>query len=209
MNGAAPGLALRLQTVPDGWELEDGFRMPESRSQDQSIVVLVSVLERHVVRQGAGFAARNMALRWRPDAPQVGVDPDVMLLPEEPPDAELLRSIRTWMPGHHPPRVAFEVVSEGTAEKDYGVGPAKYADSGTREAWIFDPLRLGPAEPVVLQVYRRTKRGRFPRVYAGDGPAWSEELGAWLVVTDGGQRLRLADDREGCSLWPTALEVER
>jgi hypothetical protein len=40
----------------------------------------------------------------------------------------------------------------------------------------------------------------------------SPELGAWLVVTDGGMRLRLADDAEGTHLWPTPMEraeVER
>ena len=51
--------------------------------------------------------------------------------------------------------------------------------------------------------------GSFRRVYAGEGPARSEELGAWLVVTDVGQRLRLADDAEGVSCWPTEAEAER
>jgi hypothetical protein len=30
-----------------------------------------------------------------------------------------------------------------------------------------------------------------------------------LVVTDGGLRLRIADDEAGISLWPTAEEAER
>jgi Uma2 family endonuclease len=116
--------------------LEDDFHMPDSRDQDKGSELMVSCLER---RSGLGWVARNMALRWSEARPQVGVDPDVMLLPSEPPDSAHLRSIRTWVPGHAPPRVALEIVSEGTADKDYGVGIEKYAASGTRELWIFDP----------------------------------------------------------------------
>jgi hypothetical protein len=46
-------------------------------------------------------------------------------------------------------------------------------------------------------------------VFAGDAPAYSDELGAWLVVTDGGTRLRLADDEAGERLWRTGEEAER
>ena len=43
--------------------------------------------------------------------------------------------------------------------------------------------------------------GAFRRVFAGDAPAYSDELGAWLVVTDDGTRLRLADDEAGERRW--------
>ncbi|MDB4931770.1 MAG: hypothetical protein JWM10_4254 [Myxococcaceae bacterium] len=131
------------------------------------------------------------------------------LVEPAPPDAKL-RSLRTWVKGHHAPRVAVEVVSRRTAKKDYGEGPAKYAASGTTELWIFDPERHGrgaTGEPWVLQVWR-TRDGAFRQVYTGDGPAYSEELGAWLVVTDEGARLRVAYDEAGEWLWPTADEAE-
>jgi hypothetical protein len=103
-----------------------------------------------------------------------------------------------------------EVVSESTADEDYHQKPAKYAASGTRELWVFDPLKLGPkADRCALQVWKRLRRSGFRRVYAGDGPAFSEELGAWIVVTDEGVRLRIADDEEGKRLWPTEGEAER
>jgi hypothetical protein len=76
--------------------------------------------------------------------------------------------------------------------------------------WIFDPLLQGPPStggPFALQVWRQ-QEGVMRRVFAGSGPAWSEELGAWLVVTGGGHRLRLADDRDGQQLWPTPDEAE-
>jgi hypothetical protein len=44
-------------------------------------------------------------------------------------------------------------------------------------------------------------------VHAGLAPARSEELGAYLVVTDDGTRLRLANDPAGETLWPTAEEA--
>ena len=100
------------------------------------------------------------------------------------------------------------MVSRDTARKDYEEGPAKYAASGTRELWVFDQERCGRGlmgGPWTLQLWRRTEEA-FRRVYAGDAPAYSEELGAWLVLTEGGSRLRLAEDEAGERLWPTAKE---
>jgi len=45
------------------------------------------------------------------------------------------------------------------------------------------------------------------RVYAGDGPARTEELNAWLIPTEP-CRLRIADDKEGSQLWLTSAEQE-
>lgn len=133
------------------------------------------------------------------------------LVEPSPPPGLRDKSLRTWAKGHTPPRVAVEVVSDATADADYHEKPNKYAASGTRELWVFDPLMRGPpdGEPFRLQVWRRNKRGAFRRVYAGDGPARTEELDAWLVVTDGGLRLRIADDEEGVALWRTGEETER
>ena len=36
-----------------------------------------------------------------------------------------LRSVRTWLPGHGPPRLAIEVVSETNPHKDYVIAPDK------------------------------------------------------------------------------------
>ena len=105
--------------------------------------------------------------------------------------------------------MAYKHVSEGTATKDYGDGPSKYASSGTRELWVFDPLRFGPPSnggPWLIQVWERTKGGRFRRTYAGDGPVYSEAIGAWLRVSDDGLTLRASDDEEGTRVWPTEAE---
>jgi hypothetical protein len=102
------------------------------------------------------------------------------------------------------------VVSESTAKKDYEEAPWAHAKAGTKELWVFDPELLGPTGsggPFVLHVWRRQEDGTMKRVHAGSGPAWSEEMEAWLVVTDEGTRLRLAEDREGTKLWPTEAEA--
>ena len=112
---------------------------------------------------------------------------------------------------HTAPRLAIEVVSPSTAEKDYTVSLDKYASSGALEVWVFDPRLKGPEAhggPFVLQVWRRVD-GTFRRQYAGTGPARSAYLDAWLVVTDSGSRLRIADDAAGSQLWQSAEEAEQ
>ena len=195
----------------DGWALEDGVTMPETSEHRLTCELLEMILRAWIARTNRDAAVyANLALRWVEAHPAVGVDPDVCLVDPTPPDPRL-RSLRTWEPGHAAPRVAVEVVSRDTAEKDYLEGPAKYAVSGTRELWVFDPERRGRGMhgPSVLQVWRRMDDGAFRRVFAGDAPAYSEALGAWLVVTDGGTRLRLADDEAGERRWLTGEEAER
>jgi len=194
------------------WVLGDDATMPETDAHLLTTKLLMDILVAWIARTGRDAkAGSNIALRWDRAHPKVGVDPDVYLVEPAPPDARLT-SLRTWVKGHHAPRVAVEVVSRRTAKKDYTEGPAKYAASGARELWIFDPEGHGrgaTGESWALQVWHRTKAGAFRREYAGDGPAYSDELGAWLVVTEGGTRLRIADDEAGERPWPTEAESER
>ena len=186
--------------------------MPESVLHDQIVELLKALLAVWAARAGSALVARNLAVRWDESAPQIGIDPDVCVLSPAPPGAADLRSIRTWLPGHAPPALAIEVVSETNPHKDYTLGPDKYAASGTGELWIFDPLLAGPAVhggPFRLQIWHRRSDGDFVRIYAGDGPARSPALGAWLVATDEGRRLRLSDDESATHFWLTAEEAER
>lgn len=211
---SAAVLFVPVGTTLDGWELEED-EMPESVLHELIVELLVAILRAWITRTGRDArAGSNLALRWDRDRPQRGVDPDVYLVEPDPPEGELTTSLLLWREGHRAPRVCVEVVSEGTAEKDYDItdGPARYGAAGVAELWVFDPLKLGPKEdggPWVLQVWRRAPKGAFRRVYQGDGSAFSRELGAWIVVTHGGMRLRIADDAAGTRLWPTSEEQAR
>lgn len=124
----------------------------------------------------------------------------------------MLRSVCTWKDGHPPPLFAIEVVSDTEPRKDYVIAPDKYAASGVRELVVFDPMMAGPKShggPFRLQVWRRDEAGAFTRVYAGDGPSYSDALGAHLVIVDEGRQLRLSEDAAGERLWLTAEEAAR
>jgi len=192
--------------------LEDD-KVPASAAQDNASTVVASTWRGWARRRRRRVQVRrDLAIRWDEEHPRIGVDPDVCLL-DPPPDVPeaTLSSLLLWEPGHHPPLVALEVVSESNAAKDYGLGPRKHGATGLQELWVFDPHRFGPRDdggPWVLQVWARSKTGEFRRVYAGDGPAWSEVFEAWVVVSRDGMTLRMSDDEEGTALWPTEAEAE-
>lgn len=212
MNGSTEQRTTVTYEVPDAdesWELTEE-EVPEPAWHDAIIDLLKLTLRAWATRtEVSALIVSHLALRWRRDRWKVGVAPDVAIYIPPPPEGEDTESVCTWESGHGPPRVAVEVVSRSAASKDYGTGPDPYAASGTRELWVFDPKRLGPrvrGGPFVLEVWRRDETGGFRQVYRGSGPFQSPELGAWLVVTDGGMRLRLADDPQGERLWLMGAE---
>lgn len=200
-----------VEDQPQRWLLEDED-VPETPLHDLAIDLLVQVLRAFVRRTGRdAYVARNLGCRWDPDDARVGMDPDIALLEPAPVDPEALSTLRVFEADQPTPRLAIEVVSPHTADKDYGDAHLRAARLGVDELWVFDPELRGPGStggPFALQVWRRVA-GALPtmqRVHAGEGPAASPLLGAWLVTTEGGRRLRLADDPEGARLWTTPSE---
>jgi Uma2 family endonuclease len=185
-------------------------KVPESTTHQASVLRLFLLLEAWIPRSGRNArVASNLAVKWLRERPGIGIDPDVCLF-EPPPPEQHLRSVRLWQPGHLPPRLAFEVVSETYAYKDYATIQDRYAATGVRELVVFDPLLAGPASlggPVLLQVWRRTGAGVLERVHFGDEAAYSEELSAWLHPSTGD--LAISDDRAGQLVWQTGEERER
>lgn len=213
---ARVGLRMVVEEPPGRWLLEEES-VPETPLHDAIIQLLLLVLQEWARReQRDALVTSNLGCRWDPGDARVGIDPDVVVVEPAPPEGEQLKTLRVWEPGHAAPRVAVEVVSENTAEKDYLDAAARCARLGARELWVFDPLLQGPTGtggPFQLQVWRVRDADGDPaseleRVHAGPAPAYSEELGAWLVVTDGGARLRPARDRDGREPWPTSEERE-
>lgn len=195
-----------------GWEL--GETLPSSYLHDEIVTLLRAILTHWAAQfRPDALIARDLAFRWDRERPKHGVDPDVAVFAPRPPeDLVELRSICTWKEGHLPPLLAIEVVSDTEPRKDYTIAPDKYAASGARELVVFDPMMTGPKShggPFRLQVWRRDAAGAFARVHAGDGPSYSEALGAHLVVVEDGHMLRIADDRDGVRRWPTAEEAAR
>jgi Uma2 family endonuclease len=201
-----------VPVVRDDWVLPEE-PMPESQPHDLVLDLLKAILLAWVARTGRDAqVARNLAVRWDEDRPRMGVDPDLCILSPRTPEGDELTSLCLWRPGHEPPRVAIEVVSESNPRKDYVTAPERYAASGTQELWIFDPKLAGPTShggPHRLQIWARDEDGSFRQRYGGPGPARSNALDGWLFPVDEGRRLRIADDEAGTAWWLTPEEQER
>ena len=207
---AAVSLRYVVAPVTDDWVLPEGT-VPESIPHDAAAHHLKLVLDAWARRAERRVrVARNLAIRWLEDRPQIGIDPDVCLLEPPPDDVEDLGSLCLWKPGHVAPPVCFEVVSKNHPHKDYTNLQDRYAAIACRELFVFDPLLAGPASlggPVPLQLWQRDTTGVFERVHFGDEPAYSFVLDAWIVPR--GRLLEIADDRAGESLWLDAEDYER
>jgi Uma2 family endonuclease len=212
-----PELAVRYR-VPrwsPAWAIPE-VPVPESDTHDIAIEYLRSLFLAWVARIGKNIkVARNLGIRWVPEEPRFGFDPDLCLI-DPAPDDRPLKSLRLWKQGHAAPRVAIEVVSPGHPYKDYVDTPERAAACGIGELWIYDPMLAGPKAhggPYLLQLWRKGEGGAFERMHAGSGPAYSQQVGAWLhpFASQGpeGAKLMLSDDSAGTQPWLTELEMER
>ncbi len=185
--------------------------VPESQPHDLVLDLLKALLLAWTDRLDRPLqVARNLAFRWDEQRPSMGVDPDLLVF-DRTPEGDSLESLCLWKPGHRVPCLAIEVVSTSNARKDYLSAPAKYAASGVKELWIFDPRQLTPAADgrFKLQLFHRDADGGFTRLYAGEGPMRSSALDAWVFVAHDGDRLRIAADEAGTAWWMTREEEER
>ena len=202
-----------LRRVGDDWVLPEET-VPESSLHDSASDLLKLLLLAWVARAGRrALVGRNLGVHWDPAHPKVGVAPDVYVVEPPPPGGELeTTSLRLWEEGHQAPLLAVEVVSASRPQKDYDDSPERYAASGVRELWIFDPKLAGPRReggPFRIQVWRRGEDEGFERIYAGAGPAFSPELSGYLFAVHEGLLLRIADDEAGTTWWMTGEEAER
>lgn len=205
-----PVVSLRYQVgrSPEAWVLPEG-PVPESTAHDAALERIGSMLKAWAARTGNGARiSRNLAVRWLPEHPRTGIDPDVAVLLPGPADFDELTSYRVWEPDRSPPALAIEVVSSGHPYKDYGWVHEGYAAMGALELLVFDPQLFGPRSlggPVPLQLWRRDETGAFERTHFGEAPAYSQVLEAWLVAE--GRKLVIADDSAGRRRWPTLEEA--
>ena len=192
------------------WEIR-ADHVAESCDQSDIIKVFSSSLEQLAELRGwkRVMVGADNYFAWIRERPLVRVAPDVYLLDDPP--RRLPRMWETWRRGHRPPRWALEIVSLDW-RKDYELDPAKYAALGCLELVIFDPVaamgRTHEPRRAALTIHRLDSRGRQVVDYSGPGPAFSRELGVWLVPGRDGYsaRLRLSEDREGRRIVPTFKE---
>jgi Uma2 family endonuclease len=191
--------------------LRDEDDVGEGTEQGITVRTLLAALTELARERGWArtLVAGDQFFAWVESEPLVRISPDVYLL-DDPPAPPYPAMWRTWLEGQAPPRFAVEVVSDDWA-KDYVHAPRKYDQLGTRELVVFDPeaLLAHRGRRVLLQVFRRDAEGALVRVETGEGPAYSAELDAWLVVQRGpaGPRLRIARDASGTDLVATAEEL--
>jgi len=203
-------LSYTIACVNDDWTLPDDVP-PETRPHRLRRAEMEQLLAGWAARSGRSIrvGARH-PISWDADHPRMGVIPDVYVVEPVPPEGKEPASLRLWEPGHAPPLLAVEIVAAHHPYEDYVSTPDKYAASGIEELWILDPGLEGPRAhggPFRLHVWCRDG-DEFARVYAGDGPARSDAVGAWLHTVDGGRRVRIADDEQGTSWWLTPSEAE-
>ncbi len=200
---------------PDGgwaaWYLRDEDDVGEGTEQGITVRTLLAALTELARERGWArtLVAGDQFFAWVESEPLVRISPDVYLL-DDPPAPPYPAMWRTWLAGQAAPRFAVEVVSDDWA-KDYVHAPRKYDQLGTRELVVFDPEAVFTprGRRVPLQLFRRDAEGALVRVPLGDGPAYSAELDAWLVIQRavGGARLRIARDAAGTDLVATAEEL--
>jgi hypothetical protein len=210
MSGASTIVQLRysLGAVPDSWVLTEGT-VPESTLHDRVALRLQLLLDAWAERIPRSVRiARNLAVRFIEQDPRIGIDPDVCVI-EPAPSEPNIRSLRLWQPGHAAPALCFEIVSANHPHKDYREIQDPYAALGATELIVFDPELVGPKSlggPVPLQKWCR-RGGLFERESFGEEPVHSAVLDAWVLAK--GERLDIADDREGTRVWQTEAERER
>lgn len=193
------------------WAIPD---VPVSFSDlhDEALTYLRALLSAWVERTHRNAkVGRELGIRWYPHERRMGFDPDVCVLEPPPPDVPLT-SVRTWVDGHSPPKLAVEVVSPSHPYKDDVDTPERCAACGVGELWVYDPLLTGPkirGGPHLLQVWQRGGES-FELVHAGSGPVRSLYLDAWLHPRATRQpreaRLEISDDRAGSQRWLTRDE---
>lgn len=207
---AHASLSLRypVSPKPDAWVIPEGT-VPESSAHDAAVQRIHALLSHWAQHQpGRVRVARNLAVRWLPEYPRAGIDPDLCVLSPAPVEMETdLGSLCLWKPGHFAPRFCVEVVSRNHPHKDYVEVPERYASLGVEELLVFDPLLQGPRSlggPAALQLWRRDATGLFERVAFGSEPVHSQVLDAWLLFDQG--QLVIAEDCAGTRPWHTGLE---
>jgi Uma2 family endonuclease len=150
----------------------------------------------------AGIAVgSDQFVYWDASDPQKCLSPDVFI--KLGARDESFDSWKIWQRGA--PDMAVEIVSESDrSEAEWALKLARYQASGIGEVVRFDPEDKGQ----LMRVWDRVDGELLERSPESTELRECHALGLfWVVVPSAfGPLLRLARDREGLELWPTASE---
>lgn len=167
----------------------DGKPVAETELHLEWMIYIRNVLKYRYRKQRVYIGA-NMLMYYVRGNPHKSVAPDTFVVKNCDPGPR--RTYKTWVEERNP-HVVFEVTSSSTQREDEVTKPAKYAQIGVKELFLFDPTSdyLDPS----LQGYRFS-RGRKTRIRPeADGSLECRELGLRLRLENG--ELRIYDARTG------------
>src|SRR6185503_8732758 len=108
--GAGVVVQHRVSGFSENWLIGEQ-PVPEAVWHDGALQLLKALLEHWLPRTGRNAAVfRNLAVRVVRDRPQIGFDPDLLVVEPAPEGARDLSSLRLWEPGHAVPALVIEVV---------------------------------------------------------------------------------------------------
>ncbi len=197
----------RSTNLPD-WAYPAEDDVPETLLHLRIRTLLYELVRRYLASRGVpALTGSEQFLYWVEGNPLRSLAPDLYVVLGVSPDYDV-RSWQTWREGRAP-ELAVEIVSDDV-EKDYEVGPVRYAEAGVRELIIFDPTE-GPGR-LRWQVYVRDAEGDLAQTIATtEDRVPCQVLGCHLRCVegvDGQPRVRLGVGPEGEELVPTAEEAE-
>jgi hypothetical protein len=177
--------------------------VPETKRHLKLRTLLCELLELAFADQAA--IGCDQFVYWDPHDPKACLAPDAFVRLGQP--DFLFRSWKVWEQGV--PQVAVEIISESDErDRDWAAKLGRYQELGVLELVRFDPDSL----EAPLRVWDRVdgellERPQPPASTPSHSSHWL--AGHWLVrdSTELGPTLRLSQDPEGTSLYPTRSEA--
>lgn len=161
----------------------DGKPVAETELHLEWMIYIRNVLKYRYRKQRVYIGA-NLLMYYVRGNPRKAVAPDTFVVKDCAPGPR--RTFKTWVEERNPD-VVFEVTSTSTRREDEVTKPAKYAQIGVKELFLFDPTSDYLDPP--LKGYRFS-RGRKTRIRPdADGSLECRELGLRLRLEDGDLRI--------------------
>lgn len=191
----------RIERYYDTHPME-GDELTQSLSHYVVIQYLILVIQWFFHGKQVGVVS-NVNFYQTSNPKEPSISPDIAVVDGLVTRLPLVRGTPSYYVGRDgpPPRVVFEIASPETWRQDLEEKPAKYANLGVSEYFVYDPNE----QPVWTRQWRNYNRligwrrnpvtGEFDLLEKDDNDRlWSAELASWLAVEPEGLRLYTADN---------------